>query len=133
MWIVKFLNTTVKIVVGVLYIQACTANEENSELNKNVSSGSKDKIYKYDQCQITFKTRKNLQKRVNNKHLKNLIKCTKCHNNFDSETELKNPMNKKHNKLKSDKNDNYVSVKDNTIELKVSKDNDLEVNSEEPR
>ena len=47
------------------------ANEENSELNKDVSSGSKDKIYKCDQCQFTFKQRKNLQKHVNNKHLKN--------------------------------------------------------------
>ena len=108
-----------------------TAKEENSELNKDLSSGSKDKIYKCDQCPFTFKRRKNLQKHVNNKHLENLTRCTKCQNSFDSKSELMNHMNKKHNKLKSDQHDDYKSVKDNTIAVKSSKDNDPEVSSEE--
>ena len=40
-------------------------------------------------------------------------------------------MNKKHNIRKSDQNYDYESVKDNTIELKSSKDTDPEVSSEE--
>ena len=41
---------------------------------------------------------------------------------------LKNHMNKKHNKIKNKSvhNDNYVTIKNNESELKISKDNDHE-------
>ena len=105
-----------------------TTNKENSEFKQDVSSEIKDNVYKCDQCHFTFKRKKNAQKHVNNKYFKNSIKCTKCKNSFDSEIFLKNHMNKKHNKIKNKSvhNDNYVTIKNNESELKISKDNDHE-------
>ena len=108
-----------------------TANEEKTESKQNMSSESKDNVYKCDQCQFTFKRKKNLQKHIHNKHLKNAIKCTKCKNSFDSEKELKNHMSKKHTKHKSVNNDDSVPVKGNKTEQNSSKDDDHKVYSEE--
>ena len=108
-----------------------TANEEITESKQDVSSESKNTVYKCDQCQLEFKRKKNLQKHIHNKHLKNSIKCKKCKNSFDSEKELNNHMSKKHNKHKSVNNDDSVPVKGNKSEQNASKDDDHEVYSEE--
>ena len=54
-----------------------TENEEKTESKQNMSSESKDNVYKCDQCQFKFKRKTNLQKHIHNKHLKNSIKYTK--------------------------------------------------------
>ena len=43
-----------------------TANQESSEFKQDISFEIKDNVYKCDQCQFTFKRKKNLKKRVNN-------------------------------------------------------------------
>ena len=88
-----------------------TGSENITESKQNVSSESKNTVYKCDQCQFKFKRKKNLQKHIQNKHLKNWIKCQKCKNSFNSEKELNNHIFKKHNKHKSVNNDDSVSVK----------------------
>ena len=108
-----------------------TGSENITESKQNVSSESKNTVYKCDQCQFKFKRKKNLQKHIQNKHLKNWIKCQKCKNSFNSEKELNNHMCKKHNRHKSVNNDDSVPVKVNKSEQNTSKDYDHEIYSEE--
>ena len=84
---------------------------------EDVIPESKSKVFECDQCECTFKKKKNLHKHVNSKHIINsAVQCSKCRACFDSEANLKNHMIKKHSKSKSMQSEDNDNTNDDEIQ-----------------
>lgn len=132
---VKLLSNKIKVLETKLVDHSNTENDPEVEVVEKVSDvGNVEnskihdgvKVFKCDQCESTFKKKKNLQKHINTKHLKKSEQCEHCKACFGSEKELKNHMKKKHRTEKCRK----VNKLENNVVNEESEEYDSELDSD---
>ena len=103
--------------------------QEHFTVVEDLIPGSKSKVFECDQCECTFKRKKNLQKHVNSNHLiKSAVQCSKCRACFDSKADLKNHMIKKHSKSKSMQSEDNDNTNDDEIQAEdIEHDSDADI------